>query len=376
MVGTTASTGSACCSRRRSGPDRDADRRLLHPPTTLTAAELVAAGESAQVEFKSTARCNLHTGQRDDKIEMVISKTVAALANSGGGDLLIGVDDDGKALGLDDDLKFMKQPDLDRYGVWLRDHLSRPSGRRRARTSGHLPCARRQTRCATCACSAPPGRCSCPRAGTAGADVGAGGQLDPPTRRRQASYAADHWGAAPPATVSLPGEAGPPGAPGNCVHPPAASCEAMIPGSTSPRGARGRRPRRGPARSARWPASPAPQGACAAMVRRWRAPGRTARLHHLPPSPIRCLIGTELLGGEQEPHRVAHPSCAAARRVAPPNGMMPRPISNCRKRTSSAAMTMSLASASSILSVNAIPAPPSPRASGTGGAHVPNGSKV
>ena len=38
------------------------------------------------------------------------------------------VDDDGKALGLDDDLKFMKQPDLDRYELWLRDHLSKTLG--------------------------------------------------------------------------------------------------------------------------------------------------------------------------------------------------------------------------------------------------------
>jgi uncharacterized membrane protein YeaQ/YmgE (transglycosylase-associated protein family) len=94
----------------------------------LTVAELVAAGESARVEFKSTARCNLHTGQRDEKIELVVSKTVAALSNSGGGDLLIGVDDEGRALGLDDDLKFMKQPDLDRYELWLRDHLSKTLG--------------------------------------------------------------------------------------------------------------------------------------------------------------------------------------------------------------------------------------------------------
>ena len=94
----------------------------------LTAAELVAAGESARVEFKSTARCNLHTGQRDDKIELVVSKTVAALANSGGGDLLIGVEDDGNPRGLDDDLKFMKEPDYDRYELWLRDHLSRTLG--------------------------------------------------------------------------------------------------------------------------------------------------------------------------------------------------------------------------------------------------------
>jgi len=94
----------------------------------LSAAELIAAGESGQVEFKSTARCNLHTGQRDDKIEMVIAKTVAAFANSAGGDLLIGVDDEGRALGLADDLKFMKNPDLDRYELWLRDLLTKTLG--------------------------------------------------------------------------------------------------------------------------------------------------------------------------------------------------------------------------------------------------------
>ncbi|HRY11281.1 MAG TPA: ATP-binding protein [Candidatus Nanopelagicales bacterium] len=93
-----------------------------------SAAELVAAGESRALEFKSTARCNLHTGQRDDKIELIVSKTVAALANSGGGDLLIGVEDDGTPRGLDDDLKFMKEPDYDRYELWLRDHLSRTLG--------------------------------------------------------------------------------------------------------------------------------------------------------------------------------------------------------------------------------------------------------
>ena len=94
----------------------------------LSVAELVAAGESHRVEFKSTARCNLHTGTRDDKIELVISKAVAAFANSGGGDLVIGVDDEGHALGLDDDLKFMKNPDVDRYELWLRDHLTKTLG--------------------------------------------------------------------------------------------------------------------------------------------------------------------------------------------------------------------------------------------------------
>lgn len=98
--------------------------RQPHP----SADDLLLSGESALVEFKSTGRCNLHTGTRDDKIELVISKTVAAFANARGGDLLIGVDDAGEVLGLDEDLKFMKSPDLDRYELWLRDHLTKTIG--------------------------------------------------------------------------------------------------------------------------------------------------------------------------------------------------------------------------------------------------------
>ncbi len=91
------------------------------PPPTL--ADLVAAGESDQVEFKSTARVNLRTGQRDDRMELVVAKTVAAFLNAAGGTLVIGVDDDGTPLGLDADLATVKQPDADRFELWLRDHL-------------------------------------------------------------------------------------------------------------------------------------------------------------------------------------------------------------------------------------------------------------
>lgn len=96
----------------------------LSEPPKLSAAELVLMGESANVEFKSSARYNLHTNQRDPKIELVVSKTVAALANSEGGILLIGVGDDGLIAGLANDYKFMKKPDNDRYELWLRDHLA------------------------------------------------------------------------------------------------------------------------------------------------------------------------------------------------------------------------------------------------------------
>lgn len=101
-------------------------------PQWAPVAELVAAGESARVEFKSTARVNLHTGARDPKIELVIAKTVCAFLNEEGGTLLIGVADDGVPLGLDADMATMKAPDADRYELWLRDLISTMLGQNAA----------------------------------------------------------------------------------------------------------------------------------------------------------------------------------------------------------------------------------------------------
>ncbi|MCG2801420.1 MAG: ATP-binding protein [Cellulomonas sp.] len=103
-----------------------AERFVRRPAPTVR--ELIDAGESAAVEMKSTARHNLHTGQRDDRMEAVIAKTVAGFLNGRGGTLLIGVDDSGVVLGLDADLPYMKAPDLDRYELWLHDHLTRVLG--------------------------------------------------------------------------------------------------------------------------------------------------------------------------------------------------------------------------------------------------------
>lgn len=86
-------------------------------------SEQIAAGESDSVEFKSAARWNWHTGQRDPAIEQVIAKTVAAFLNAGGGTLLIGIADSGKPVGLERDYSLVKSPDRDRYELWLRDLL-------------------------------------------------------------------------------------------------------------------------------------------------------------------------------------------------------------------------------------------------------------
>jgi hypothetical protein len=95
-------------------------------PTTVgpTTAELVAGGETEGVEFKSTLRTNLHTGQADDKIQMAALKTIAGFLNAGGGTLLIGVADDGTVSGLAADA-FLNEDKMGLHLVNLiRDRIS------------------------------------------------------------------------------------------------------------------------------------------------------------------------------------------------------------------------------------------------------------
>ena len=101
----------------------------LRSDPVVSVTELIEQGETSAVEFKSTARWNIHTQERDDRIELVIAKTVAGFLNGEGGTLLIGVDDDGQAVGLDADLRLMKRPDNDRYQLWLTDYLEGSLGK-------------------------------------------------------------------------------------------------------------------------------------------------------------------------------------------------------------------------------------------------------
>ncbi|MEQ9104889.1 MAG: type I restriction endonuclease [Rhodothermales bacterium] len=68
------------------------------------AADLVKKHESKTLEFKSTLRWDVKLGQNNPKVVThAVLKTLAAFMNTDGGDLLIGVDDSGKVLGLDAD---------------------------------------------------------------------------------------------------------------------------------------------------------------------------------------------------------------------------------------------------------------------------------
>ena len=78
------------------------------------AEELIQRGESKTLEFKSTLRWNLEEDRKDDKLVTHSTlKTIAAFLNTEGGDLLIGVADDGSIVGierdrLESDDKFMR----------------------------------------------------------------------------------------------------------------------------------------------------------------------------------------------------------------------------------------------------------------------------
>ncbi len=68
------------------------------------AEELIKAGESKTLEFKSSLRWNLQEDRQDDRgVTHAVLKTIAAFLNTEGGDLLIGVADDGAIVGIDRD---------------------------------------------------------------------------------------------------------------------------------------------------------------------------------------------------------------------------------------------------------------------------------
>ena len=90
-----------------------------HDDTDIVALarKLIARGEGHNVEFTQTGRINVHTGKQDEAMEAEIVRAVVGFLNSDGGDLLIGVCDDGRIAGIDDDIEITRN--LDFYQQWL-----------------------------------------------------------------------------------------------------------------------------------------------------------------------------------------------------------------------------------------------------------------
>lgn len=75
--------------------------------------KLIEAGENDGVEFKSSIRYDYNQRITNRELELIIAKTIGGFMNAKGGKLLIGVDDEGNVLGLENDFKTLKHKNKD-----------------------------------------------------------------------------------------------------------------------------------------------------------------------------------------------------------------------------------------------------------------------
>lgn len=84
-----------------------------------TVEDLLTNDEDFSVEFKSTARWDLRENKHNKAMEDAVVKAIAGFLNTDGGALLIGVDDSGAVLGLDQDYELVKPKNGDGFVNWL-----------------------------------------------------------------------------------------------------------------------------------------------------------------------------------------------------------------------------------------------------------------
>lgn len=103
--------------------------RVLRLPdvntSTATIAKLIAVGEGPGTEFKSSLLCSIRDWGKDGTLTEhsalpgEVLKTICAFLNGDGGELLIGIDDDGELChGIERDLE-LKGWDLDKWQLHL-----------------------------------------------------------------------------------------------------------------------------------------------------------------------------------------------------------------------------------------------------------------
>ena len=94
-------------ARVRRQVELQEERRRFMAPAELSPqqriARILGEGENDRTEFKSTLRWSIKDKKIDHGVEVAWLKTVAAFLNSEGGRLVVGVDDQGKPLGIEAD---------------------------------------------------------------------------------------------------------------------------------------------------------------------------------------------------------------------------------------------------------------------------------
>lgn len=85
---------------------------------------IIKGGESDRVEFKSSLRYDHKKQIINKNLENIIVKTIAGFLNSNGGILLIGIDDEGKILGLEKDYQSFKKKNRDSFELKIYQLIS------------------------------------------------------------------------------------------------------------------------------------------------------------------------------------------------------------------------------------------------------------
>ena len=97
------------------------------PESAYTLRDLLASGESASLEFKSSLRWDIQRQKTNPDLQKMIYKTIAGFLNVEGGTLLIGVADNGTILGVEHDLghkpQRMNSTDRDKFGQLFQSTL-------------------------------------------------------------------------------------------------------------------------------------------------------------------------------------------------------------------------------------------------------------
>jgi len=89
--------------------------------------EIIAEGESSDLEFKVSFRWSYQEGCVNKKLDEVIMKSIASFSNGEGGTLLIGVSDEGAIFGLEHDYASM-EGSKDDFELHLRELLKKNFG--------------------------------------------------------------------------------------------------------------------------------------------------------------------------------------------------------------------------------------------------------
>lgn len=90
---------------------------------------IIEKGENDEIEFKSSMRWDLHQEKPNKALELVIVKTISALLNSQGGILFIGVQDNGKIIGIENDYQTFSKRNSDGFLLAITNLINQNLGK-------------------------------------------------------------------------------------------------------------------------------------------------------------------------------------------------------------------------------------------------------